>query len=1055
MSNYFWESNAHTMCSGCPHEDERSKCLVRGLHHPDSRVTFVFDYPSRGEAAAMSPGVGREMHLLAEVRANAIAHVTKKLRAQGVDLFLPKDAYSQLFLTGYAKDKGDPYKDAFTTCRPYWAARLSSMRAAYEYEHANEKDVKHVIVTFGTKPAQTLLKTKDKFARLVDQPQEVVIEGKLYTVVPALSFRAFMAEPAKAALIEATLIKAYSIAYDVDRRTAFSPDDLLTKYHLPKTDEELRQLTDEILAYSGAPGKIKPGDWSIAVDCETTSLVPHDPDARLLMVSIAWGEGKSTAIALDHADRPYSREAAHKAISRILVSSKPKIFHNAKFDYRWLACHPHYAFHVNNISYDTLLGAHFLDEALQGEFGLDALTRRYLPQYGDYKSMIQEALKQQVRNNIVERAGHAKPDYSVSSQISPFFPNIDYSPAAEDAHVAATLVQEDHAALWQLELDYVRAFEAEDTKLYRKLRPRVTRILKAYSLPYPKTAKLRDYAAEVADTNYADVPYSVLAAYAAVDTDVTRQIFVAQHQAAHYETRDPKTRPTGTRKQLTSVMNNLYVPSALALGRAEFHGTKIDLDLLDKYKQEIGHMKETYLEKLQYLLADDSFNPNSGPDVERVFTEVFPLNDDDRHMNASDTGMSIRKDWLADMEKKYDPIRELSTLNQNIYLFVAALRRYRAATKAVDTFLLGIERLLTPRGRIHTSFSPNGTRTGRLSSSSPNLQNIPKYMCVFPAYSDAPACAGWNIKRLFVPDDGRAWWQLDISAAEIRVLCAYARDEELIKALCDGLDIHSFTAASVSGIPYDDFVARRNAGDAQLDHLRTGIKRVVFGTLYGAGDAKIAEQIYGTLSTDPAEAARQVAFASSTRKAVFARFPKVGEYVASTQSEAMTQGYVDTFFGRRRRFPLSEVDRTLLSKARREAVNFKVQSTASDLVISQLVEVSQHLGDLNATLQLTVHDSMCGSIDPAYVFELEDFFDHFIVDRVAEKFPWLPVPFKYDADVGTNYGETVGLSELYATEDALRSRIKPGDVKAAASMEKTIAKRAVVYNAYSLEDYRV
>lgn len=1054
MSNYSWESNVHNVCGGCPHADDNARCLVSGLHHTNARVTFVFDYPSRGEAAARYPGVGRELNLLADIRGRAIQRVLHQLKQQGVDTYIEPDAYGVLFLTGYPKDKGDPYRTAFDTCKPYWRTRLSAMRNDYEYKHPEDKDVTHVLVTFGTKPAQFLLKSREKFARLVDQPHQVTIDGHDYTVVPALSLRALMAEPAKSVLMLETLYKAYSIAYDVERRVAFSPADLLSKYTLPTTDEELLKLTDEIIGYSGNPETIAAKDWAIAIDCETTSLVPHNTEDRVLMISVAWAEGKSTAIALDHPDRPYSYQVAYDCIKRILGSDKPKVFHNAKFEYRWLSLHPRYQFTMRNVSYDTLLGAHFLNEALQGEFDLGALTRRYAPSYGDYKSMIQTALKKQVRDAIVARAGHAQPDYAQSTQLSAFFPEADYIPASEDPATQAMLTPEDHRKLWDLELAYLKAFTAGDKSSVSKIRTRVTRILKAYSIPYPNTAKVRDYAAEIEDTNYGDVPYNVLAAYAAVDTDVTRQIFVAQHKAAHFETRKLPERPQGTRPQLVSVMSNLYVPSALALGRAEYHGTLIDQNLLDRYRTEIGDMKQLYLDKLQYLVADDTYNPNSSDETERILTDVFPLNDEDRQMNAAQDSMSIRKDWLADMEKKYAPIKDDSTANRNLYRFVAALRRYRAAAKAYDGFLNTIERLMTKHGRIHTSFSPNGTRTGRLASSSPNLQNIPKYMCSFAAYDGGDAQKGWNIKDLFIPDVGMAWWQLDISAAEIRVLCAYARDEELIKALCDGLDIHSFTAASVAGIPYDEFVARRDAGDAALDLQRTSIKRVVFGTLYGAGDTKIAEQIFGTLSTDELEAQRQVAFAASTRKAVFARFPKVGEYVNSTQNEAMTQGYVETLFGRRRRFPLSNADRTLMSKARREAVNFKVQSTASDLVISQLVEVSHNLGDIGATLQLTVHDSMCGSIDPRHVFELKDFFDKYIVERVAEKFPWLPVPFKYDADVGHSYGSTVKLEDIYATEQALRDSVRGGSDKAIASMTKTLAARQALYDKYSLQDYR-
>lgn len=301
------------------------------------------------------------------------------------------------------------------------------------------------------------------------------------------------------------------------------------------------------------------------------------------------------------------------------------------------------------------------------------------------------------------------------------------------------------------------------------------------------------------------------------------------------------------------------------------------------------------------------------------------------------------------------------------------------------------------------------------SSSSPNMQNIPPFMCRIVRKNEKGEeevkHPGFNIKKLFIPsDDNHYIVNVDIKGAELRVYTAYSHDQKMIDALLGGLDIHSFTASKIYKLPYEVIEKDRHI-NKDLKKKRDIAKRVVFGTFYGAGAYKISEQINSTKE----EAQRIIDL-------LFSEFPALKLYIDSTKERVRTTGFVQTHFGRFRRFKLAHVSREHMAESVREAVNFLIQSTASDLVLSQLCEISQHIGELGGKLLITVHDSMTFEIPKTAVNletrnvngkkklfdtkgDLHNFFDNWIVKRVADKYDWLPVPFLYDIEIGPSYGE--------------------------------------------------
>jgi len=317
------------------------------------------------------------------------------------------------------------------------------------------------------------------------------------------------------------------------------------------------------------------------------------------------------------------------------------------------------------------------------------------------------------------------------------------------------------------------------------------------------------------------------------------------------------------------------------------------------------------------------------------------------------------------------------------------------------------------------------------NSSDMNLQNIPKKL------------AGWSIKKLFVPDDPEnfVFVNADYKGAEVRVFTAYARDEKLIEALNNGLDMHSFFASLVFKRDYEDYQNRDNAkalpndqayhvvvdGElrglsgleyrALLDKERSAIKRVVFGILYGAGEGKIAETI--GISRDEARAIIEK---------LFEMFPAIKFYIENVHHSALVDGYVDTLFGRRRRFPLISTTRHR-ARSQRQATNFKIQSTSSDIVIGQVIEmyemihsdrtwpewgIHEPLHKLGVRLLLTVHDSIALQWPKSIIRSLGPWLKYYGETRVREKYPWLPVPFAMDVEVGPSYGECQALEKYLA-----------------------------------------
>jgi DNA polymerase-1 len=300
---------------------------------------------------------------------------------------------------------------------------------------------------------------------------------------------------------------------------------------------------------------------------------------------------------------------------------------------------------------------------------------------------------------------------------------------------------------------------------------------------------------------------------------------------------------------------------------------------------------------------------------------------------------------------------------------------YRELAKLKSTYVDALPRMVNPHtGRLHTSYNQTGTVTGRISSSDPNLQNIP-----------IRTELGREVRRAFVAEPG---WQLvaaDYSQVELRVMAHISGDEGLLSAFARGEDIHASTAAAIMDVPLGEVTPE----------MRRVAKAVNFGLSYG-------QTAYGLAQATGLTQAEAEDFI----KAYFERFPKVQEYIDHTKALAKRQGYVETLLGRRRYFPElqpgSRASHNARQAAERMAINAPIQGTAADIINIATIRLHRALqeSDLRSRMILQVHDELVVEAPEEEVAALSP-----LMCEIMENAFDLEAPLKVDLKVGRNWGE--------------------------------------------------
>ena len=405
----------------------------------------------------------------------------------------------------------------------------------------------------------------------------------------------------------------------------------------------------------------------------------------------------------------------------------------------------------------------------------------------------------------------------------------------------------------------------------------------------------------------------------------------------------------------TELLRDIELPLVETLSAMEVLGIQVDLPGLDRMEGEIARRIQTLLKEI-YDLSGESFNVNSTKQLGTVLFEKLGLPAGKKTKTGYSTDVAVLE-GLAGAHPVVDRLLE-----------------YRLLTKLKSTYLDGLRPLIRPEtGRIHTHFNQAVTATGRLSSSDPNLQNIP-----------VRTELGRQIRTLFVPGEGFDWLvSADYSQIELRILAHLAGDEGMIRSFLSGEDIHTRTAAEVFGV---------SVGEVTPE-MRSRAKAVNFGIVYGISDYGLSQGI----GVSRKEAAEYIA-------GYFARYPAVKAFIDRTVLEARMNGYVSTLFGRRRYLPdINSSNFNLRAFAERTAMNTPVQGTAADIIKKAMNDAYAAIRarGLRSRMLLQVHDELVFEVAAAELDIVKN-----LARTAMEQAVQLAVPLSVDIKQGLTWAET-------------------------------------------------
>ncbi|HKM16035.1 MAG TPA: DNA polymerase I [Marinospirillum sp.] len=430
--------------------------------------------------------------------------------------------------------------------------------------------------------------------------------------------------------------------------------------------------------------------------------------------------------------------------------------------------------------------------------------------------------------------------------------------------------------------------------------------------------------------------------YAAEDADITLQL---------HQTLSPQVKNTG---RLQALIDDLEVPLISLLSKIERQGVKIDVPHLQLHSQEMAR-RILEIEEEAHALAGRAFNLNSPKQLaEILFTEQGLPVIKKTPKGAPSTAEAILEELALDF-----PLPKL-------------IMEHRGLAKLRNTYTDKLPQLIEPRtGRVHTSYHQAVTATGRLSSSDPNLQNIP-----------VRNEEGRRIRQAFIAEPGYLLVAADYSQIELRIMAHLSGDQGLLTAFAEGKDIHRATAAEVFGLPLDEVT----------NDQRRSAKAINFGLIYGMSAYGLSRQLH----IDPGQAKLYI-------EKYFERYPGVRRYMDETRSSAAELGYVETLFGRRLYLPeINSRNFNQRQGVERTAINAPMQGTAADIMKLAMLEVDKWLSasKLDARIIMQVHDEL--------VFEVkEDQVDELIagVTPCMEKAATLDIPLVVEAASGKNWDE--------------------------------------------------
>ncbi len=436
-----------------------------------------------------------------------------------------------------------------------------------------------------------------------------------------------------------------------------------------------------------------------------------------------------------------------------------------------------------------------------------------------------------------------------------------------------------------------------------------------------------------------DIPVEEVGNYSAEDADITFRIVDILKE---------KVSDSG----MKSLCDEIEFPLIEVLTEMEINGIKLDLPFLSVMSGEIGTTLDRLIKNI-YELAGEQFNINSTQQLAKILFEKLKL----RSVKKTKTGFSTDVAVLEILRKEHPVVEQLL--------------EYRQLQKLKSTYVDALPKLINPStGKLHTSFNQTVAATGRLSSSDPNLQNIP-----------IRTELGRKMRKAFIPTEkSSSILSADYSQIELRIMAHISGDEGLLEAFIKKEDIHSSTAAKVFGVDQKD-VSR---------DMRRKAKEVNFGIMYGIGPFGLASRL--DISQGEAKGIIQK---------YFERFPKVNQYISGTIDSARSKGYVETLNGRRRYLAdINNKNQNIRGNAERQAINMPIQGTAADMIKIAMINIHRELKKkkLKSRMVLQVHDELVFDV----VKGEEESMRSLVEKEMRDAMP-MNVPIEVELGIGKNW----------------------------------------------------
>lgn len=442
--------------------------------------------------------------------------------------------------------------------------------------------------------------------------------------------------------------------------------------------------------------------------------------------------------------------------------------------------------------------------------------------------------------------------------------------------------------------------------------------------------------------NMRDLPPGDVYEYACEDADVTLRLKNALHDEL-------------VRNDAIQLFEEVEMPLVRVLAAMELTGVRIDTETL-RETSELFTLRMNKLEEEVFALAGESFNLSSPKQVGEILFDKLKI---DERAKRTKTGQYVTSEEVLE---KLRPRHEI----------VDRILNYRGLKKLTSTYVDSLPTLINPStGKIHTSFNQTVTSTGRLSSSNPNLQNIP-----------VRGDDGKEIRKAFIPEPGCMFFSADYSQIELRIMAHLSGDKHMIEAFLEGDDIHASTAAKIYHKPI---------GDVTRDERRKA-KTANFGIIYGISVFGLAERL-----NVPRSEARELI------DGYFATYPRVREYMDESIERARRQGYIETLLRRRRYLPdINSRNAIVRGYAERNAINAPIQGSAADIIKIAMVRIYNRFisENLRSTMMLQVHDELNFSVVP----EEREIVEQIVIHEMENAYS-LSVPLKADCGWGANWLE--------------------------------------------------